>query len=136
MGHTKPFQSNAGDRLRQIKEKAFANLNRPGTKRGLMILKIFLGMEWMLILGGDLGLYVYLFFLVLFGPKNSKASRSYASLASLSSLLRCAVAFARLKRFLICPQDNGVESVDDHYRRTAFAGPASLAASEVDFVRK
>jgi hypothetical protein len=31
-----------------------------------MILKIFFGMEWMLILGGELGLYIYLVTLVSF----------------------------------------------------------------------
>jgi hypothetical protein len=39
-----------------------------------MVLKIFLGMEWMLILGGDLGLYIYLVLLVscrLFGLDES-----------------------------------------------------------------
>jgi hypothetical protein len=52
-----------------------------------MVLKIFLGMEWMLILGGDLGLYIYLVLLVicqLFGLENRKANGDYAFLRFLS----------------------------------------------------
>jgi hypothetical protein len=62
-----------------------------------MVLKIFLEMEWMLILGGDLGLYVYFVVVVgarLFGLKNCKANGDYAFLRFLSSFLflrRCAV---------------------------------------------
>ena len=55
-----------------------------------MILKIFLEMEWMLILGGDLGLYVYFVVVVgarLFGLKNCKANSDYAFLRFLSSVL-------------------------------------------------
>lgn len=53
-------------RLRQIKEKGLRGSKSLGTRRGVMILKIFLGMEWVLILGGDLGLYIYLAALVSF----------------------------------------------------------------------
>jgi hypothetical protein len=54
-------------RLRRIKAtevRGSKSSRRP--RQGLMILKIFLGMEWMLILGGDVGLYTYLVFLVSF----------------------------------------------------------------------
>jgi hypothetical protein len=53
-------------RLRRIKEKGLRGSKSPGIRRGLMILKIFFGMEWMLILGGELGLYIYLVTLVSF----------------------------------------------------------------------
>jgi hypothetical protein len=78
-------------RLRQLKEKSLRGSKASGTRQRLMTLKIFLGMEWMLILGGDLGLYIYLFFLVLFGPKYCKANGDWAFSHFLSSLLRCAV---------------------------------------------
>jgi hypothetical protein len=52
--------------FRQIKEKTLRGKSS-GTRRGLMILKICLEMEWMLILGGDIGLYVY--FVVVVGPR-------------------------------------------------------------------
>ena len=89
-------------RLHRIKEKGLRGSKSPGTRRGLMILKIFLEMEWMLILGGDVGLYVYLVVVVgprLFGLRNCKANGNYAFLPFLSSALffpRCAV----LKRSL------------------------------------
>jgi hypothetical protein len=68
-------------RLHRIKEKGLRGSKSPGTRRGLMVLKIFLGMEWMLILGGDFGLYIYLVFLVscqLFGLENRKVNGDYA----------------------------------------------------------
>jgi hypothetical protein len=76
--------------LGRIKEKGLRGSKSSGTRRGLMILKIFLEMEWMLILGGDLGLYVY--FVVVAGPrllrlKNFKANGDYAFLRFLSSVL-------------------------------------------------
>jgi hypothetical protein len=83
--------------LHWIKEKGLRGSKSPGTRRGLMVLKIFLEMEWMLILGGDLGLYIYLVLLVscqLFGLENCKANGDYAFLRFLSSVLffpRCAV---------------------------------------------
>jgi len=70
-------------RLGRIKEKVLRGSKSSGTRRGLMILKIFLEMEWMLILGGDLGLYVYFVVVVgarLFGLKNCKANSDYAFL--------------------------------------------------------
>jgi len=51
-----------------------------------MILKIFLGIEWVLILGGDVGLYIYLFFLVWFAPKYCNAKGYDTCLHFLSSL--------------------------------------------------
>ena len=73
-------------RLHQLKERILRGSNSSRTRRGLMILQIFLGMEWVLILGGDAGLYIYLFFLVWFAPKycNAKGYRTY--LHFLSSL--------------------------------------------------
>ena len=61
--------------------------NSPRASRGLMVLKLFLGMEWMLILGGDLGLYLYLVLLVSFrlcGLENRKTSDDYPFLRFLS----------------------------------------------------
>ena len=90
--------ANSGKRVSCVLKR----LHRIKEKRGLMILKIFLGMEWMLILGGDVGLYVYLVVVVgprLFGLRNCKANGNYAFLPFLSSALffpRCAV----LKRSL------------------------------------
>ena len=86
-----------------IKEKGLRGSKSSGTRRGLMILKIFLEMEWMLILGGDLGLYVY--FVVVAGPrllrlKNFKGNGDYAFLRFLSSVLffpRCAVRTLSLR---------------------------------------
>ena len=69
--------------LRRIEEKKLRGSKSAGTRRGLMVLKIFLEMEWMLILGGDLGLYIYLVLFVscrLFGLKNCKANSDYAFL--------------------------------------------------------
>jgi hypothetical protein len=85
------------NRLVRIKEKGLCGSTLPGTRRGLMILKIFLEMEWMLILGGDIGLCVY--FLVVAGPRlfrlmNCKATSDYAFLRFPSSVLvfpRCVV---------------------------------------------
>ena len=77
-------------RLGRIKEKGLRGSKSSGARRGLMILKIFLEMEWMLILGGDLGLYVYFVVVVgarLFGLKNCKANSDYAFLRFLSSVL-------------------------------------------------
>ena len=62
-----------------------------------MILKTFLEMEWILILGGDLGLYIY--FVIVVGPRlfrltNCKANGEHAFLRFVSSVLfltRCAV---------------------------------------------
>jgi len=53
--------------LRRIEEKNLRGSKSRGTRQGLMILKIFLEMEWMLILGGDVGLCVY--FVVVLGPR-------------------------------------------------------------------
>ena len=61
--------------LKQFKRLRGSKLS--GTRRALMILKIFLEMEWMLILGGDVGLYVYFVIVVgprLFGLSNCKAT--------------------------------------------------------------
>jgi hypothetical protein len=88
--------------LRRIKEKGLRGSTSSGTSRVLMILKIFLEMEWMLILGGDLGLYVY--FIVVAGPrlfrlKNCKANADYAFLRFPSWILlfpRCAVRILSL----------------------------------------
>ena len=86
-----PIQPKQGSyvlkQLHQLKAKALRGSNSPRTRRGLMILKIFLGMEWVSILGGDVGLYIYLFFLVWFGPKNYKVNGYYAFLHFLSSAL-------------------------------------------------
>ena len=84
-------------RLARIKEKGLCGSTSSGTRRGLMILKIFLEMEWMLILGGEVGLCVY--FVAVVGPrlfrlKNCKANRDYAFLRFPSSVLffpRCVV---------------------------------------------
>jgi hypothetical protein len=73
-------------RLHQLKEKALRGSTSSRTGRGLMTLKIVLGMEWMLILGGDLGLYTYLFFLVLFAPKYCNGNGYHALLHFLSSI--------------------------------------------------
>jgi len=43
-------------------------------------------MEWVLILGGDVGLYIYLFFLVWFAPKYCNAKGYDTCLHFLSSL--------------------------------------------------
>ena len=61
--------------LKQFKRLRGSKLS--GTRRALMILKIFLEMEWMLILGSDVGLYVYFIIVVgprLFGLSNCKAT--------------------------------------------------------------
>jgi hypothetical protein len=88
--------SNSGQRvscvlklLRRIKEKGLHGSKSSRTRRGLMILKIFLEMEWMLILGSDVGLYVYFVVVVgprLFGLRNYKANSAYAFLRFLSSV--------------------------------------------------
>lgn len=75
-------------RIHQLKEKALRGSNSPQTRRGLMVLKIFLGMEWVLILGGDLGLYIYLFFLVWFAPKYCNVKGYDTCLHFLSSVRR------------------------------------------------
>jgi hypothetical protein len=83
--------------LARIKEKGLCGSTSSGTRRGLLILKIFLEMEWMLILGGDVGLCVY--FVAVVGPrlfrlKNGKANSDYAFLRFPSSVLffsRCVV---------------------------------------------
>jgi hypothetical protein len=84
-------------RCHELKEKALRSSNSPGTRRGLMILKFFLGMEWMLILGGDLGLWIYLFFLIGFAPKYCKVTGYYAFFHSLSSVFRCAARIVLLR---------------------------------------
>jgi hypothetical protein len=91
------------NRLAQIKEKGVCGSTSSGTRRGLMILKIFLEMEWMLVLGGDVGLCVY--FVVVAGPrlfrlKNSKANSDYGFLRFLSSVPffpRCVVRILSLR---------------------------------------
>jgi hypothetical protein len=80
--------------LRQMKEEGPREYKAPGTRRGLMVLKIFLGMEWMLILGGDLGLFIYLVLLIsfrLFGLENREARGDYAFLPLFLSFPRSAV---------------------------------------------
>jgi len=78
-------------RLHQLKEKTLCGATSSRTRRGLMTLKIVLGMEWMLILGGDLGLYTYLFFLLLFAPKHCNGNGYHAFWHFLSSMRHCAV---------------------------------------------
>jgi hypothetical protein len=78
------------NRFARIKEKGLRGSKSPGTRRALMILKTFLEMEWMLILGGDVGLYVYFVVVAgprLFGLKNRKANNDYAFLGFPSSVL-------------------------------------------------
>lgn len=53
-----------------------------------MFVKIFLGMEWVLILNGDVGLYIYLFFLAWFAPKYCNANGYSNYLHFFSSVLR------------------------------------------------
>jgi hypothetical protein len=90
-------------RLRRIKEKGLCGSTSSRTRWGLLTLKIFVEMEWMLILGGDVGLCVY--FVVVAGPrlfrlKNRKANSDYAFLRFPSLILflpRCAVRILSIR---------------------------------------
>jgi hypothetical protein len=101
-----PFQARGIcmlNRLARIKEKGLLESTSSGTRRGLTILKIFLEMEWMWILGGDVGLCVY--FVVVVGPrlfrlKNCKANSDHTLLRFPSSVLflpRCVVRMLSLR---------------------------------------
>ena len=78
--------------LRRIEEKKLRGSKSAGTRRGLMILKIFLEMEWMLILGGDVGLYVY--FVVVAGPRLLRL-RNYNASGKSGLRLRFRLALSR-----------------------------------------